>query len=84
MTGFTADEERLGRMVAEAIRRGVPESTFGLGGKRTVGPMVTLQWDNGRPAYRTNDTPGVTLGSFPSQARDRVNAIYAEWHRAKA
>ena len=74
MTGFSAIEHQLSRMVGEAVRRGVPESAYGIGGMRTVGPLVTLQGDG----YTINGERGIVLGRFASCARESIRRIYRD------
>ena len=75
-TGFSDKEERLGRLVGKALAAGVPEQAYGLGGKRTVGPLVTLQTRDGKPGYCTNGTPGMYLGRTEAEAAATIRAEY--------
>ncbi len=80
-TGFSDNERVLGRLVMKAVEMGVPESVFGLGGMRTVGPMVQLSVEAGRCVYRVNGANGITLGPTYAIARQRVLELFKE-HRA--
>jgi len=77
MTGFSDTERALGRLVSLAVSKGVPESAFGLGGMRTVGPCVTLQ-GGAQIGYRINGERGVFLGRTSAAARNTVRAIYRQ------
>ena len=82
MTGFTETEYALSRLVSLAVSRGVPESAFGIGGMRTVGPCVTLQ-GGAVIGYRINGERGVFLGRTRPEATQAVRAIYRQ-HKSLA
>jgi hypothetical protein len=73
-TGFSDTEYRLSKLVGQALKAGVPESAYGIGGRRTVGPVVTFT-GNG---YQINGENGVVLGRTLAAARDTIVAIYNE------
>lgn len=75
-TGFSDKEERLGRLVGKALAAGVPEQAYGLGGMRTVGPLVTLQASGGAFGYCTNGTPGMLLGRTFDEAASAIREVY--------
>ena len=79
-TGFSDSERELSRLVGLALKAGVPESAFGLGGMRTVGPMVTLT-GNG---YQVNGEIGVVLGRTYKTARAAIVGIYRAHIPAKS
>lgn len=85
MTGFTDNEYALARFVSLALSKGVPESAFGFGGWRSVGPSVTMC----KGGYRINSNAGecngrsfteqgIFLGRTFREAKERVRVIYRE------
>ena len=74
-TGFTPNEEKLGRLVMKAIELGTPKEAFGMldGDKRTVGPRVALRVnDLGQVVYAVNSTNGLTLGRTYAEAHNAI------------
>lgn len=82
-TGFSETEERLGRLVGKAIAAGVPESAYGLGGTRTVGPAVTYQSGAEGFGLYTNGTPGMFLGRGEIAAAETIRTVWRTFNATR-
>jgi hypothetical protein len=84
MTGFTQQEEKLGRLVVKAIELGTPKEAFGIldGDTRSVGPRVTLvMGGDNRTVFSVNSTNGIDLGRTYAEAHNAIVRIHQSHKR---
>lgn len=80
MTGITDNEYAVSALMAKVLAAGVPAESFGYGGKRTVGPCVTLRVGG----YYANSDTGHFLGKTRADAMATIRLAYRSWIDAGA